>query len=190
MEWKTRIGLFTLTIFVASIIFTFIDALVTVEYNVIPKELESTDFSYLVLYGPIWWKINTTVFIVLISVGIISYLLGADLIKWSMRNVYIVDFLIIILTFFTISASGLGDITSQSFIEILRGNNVFAWIKYEWWWTKYMPLPFAISSLAGHDVPLGVDMAASSLIGIVIVFSMWLYYYKRYEIPRPIKRSK
>lgn len=190
MEWKTRIGLLTLTIFIASLIFTFFDALVTIEYDVIPDEVENKDFSHLVLHGPIWWKINTIVFIVLITTGLICFLLGADLIKRPMRKDHVAGLLIIILTFLTISASGLGDIMSQSFNEILREKNAFAWIDYEWWWTKYLLLPFAVSSIAGHEFPSGVDMAVSSSIGLVIIVLMWLRYYGKYEIAKIIKMPK
>jgi len=107
-----------------------------------------------------------------------------------MRKIHIVDLLIVILTFFTISASGLGDVMSQSFTEIIRGNYVFAWITYKWWWTKYIPLPFLISSLAGHSVPSGIDMTIGSVIGIVLIAFMWFYYYRKNKIMKLIKKFK
>src|SRR4030065_2703288 len=109
MEEKKRIGVLTLVIAVAGIIFAAIDAIVSVTYAVVPPEPQSTDFFYLVINGPIWWKINPVIIITVISVGIISFLLGSDL-KFSARPIKsFYGFLRLGLTFTIISLSGLGD---------------------------------------------------------------------------------
>ncbi len=68
---------------------------------------------------------------------------------------------------------------AQTFVEILQGNSPLNWLTLEWWWTQYMLGPAVISFLTGHDVPLGTDMAIASVIGIVIIIVMWLWYYEK-----------
>lgn len=190
MKVKKRIGLLALVIFTAGIIMSYIDALVTVVYNIIPEEVTSTKFTDLVLYGPIWWKINVIISVVIISVGIISYLLGADMVKYSMRKVHRFDFLVVILTFVIISASGLGDVIAQTFIEIIRRNNPVSWIGYEWWWTKYMPLPGFIAFVLGLNYPTGTIMLTGSIIGVILLIFLWFYYFKIYGLKKKRKSKK
>lgn len=175
---KKRIGLLTIVMFIAGIVVAFIDAVVTVAYDVLPEE--SNDFLELVINGPVWWKINPVIFITIISVGVIAFLLG-DNSGMSIRpsREVLLELAPIILTFIIISFSGLGDIISQTFIECMRGNNPLNWLNHEWWWTKFMPLPALIAFLAGHSVPLGTDMVIGSVVGACILGIMWYYYYKK-----------
>lgn len=178
MEEKKRFGLLTLVLFVAGIIVAFIDAVVSESYGVIPAE-PSADFFALVVSGPVWWKIYPIIGITIKGVAIIGFLLGSDK-KLSERSAkYFVGFVPVILTFVIINFSGLGDIMAQTFAEILQGNNPLNWLTLEWWWTRFMPGPAVISFLMGHDVPLGIDMAIASIIGVVIIVVMWLLYYEK-----------
>jgi len=187
MGLKKRIVLLTLVIFTVSLIITFIDALVTVVYDIIPKEVPSTNFTDLVLYGPVWWKINAVISALIIAIGIISYLLGTVKTR-SIYKPHYFDIIVVIFTFLIISASGLGDAISQTFIEILRGNTPGNWIVYEWWWTKYIPLPLLLTLLSGLVYPTGVTMLVSSAIGVILLVFLWYYYFKIYEFKG--RRSK
>lgn len=176
MEEKKRIGFLTLLIAIAGIVFAAIDAIVSVTYAVVPPE-PSHDFFDLVINGPIWWKINPVIIITVMSVGIIAFLLGSDL-KFSMQPIKsFYGFLRLGLTFVVVSLSGLGDIISQTFIECFTGRFAFGWIYYDWWWTRFMPIPAFIAFLVGHSVPTGIDMALGSAIGIILVGVMWLHYF-------------
>jgi len=176
MEEKKRIGFLTLLIAIAGIIFAVVDAVVSVTYAVVPPE-PSTDFLDLVINGPVWWKINPIIIITLISVGVVAFLLGSDL-KFSANPIRsFFGFLRVALTFAITSLSGLGDVMSQTFIEFLTGRNPLNWLSYDWWWTRYMPLPAVIAVLFGHSVPSGIDMAVASTLGIVLLTVMWLHYY-------------
>ena len=181
MEDKKRLGLLTLVISIAGIVFAFIDAIVAVNYAVIPSE-PSTDFFDLVINGPIWWKINPLIIITQVSVGIVAFLLGSDL-KFSMQPVKsFFGFLCVGLTFLIVSLSGLGDIISQTFIECLMGRFPFGWLAYDWWWTRFMPIPAVIAFLLGHSVPSGTDMALGSIIGTILLIIMWLEYYGKLKL--------
>ena len=183
MEEKKRIGFLTLVIAIAGIVFAAIDAIVSVTYAVVPPE-PSNDFFDLVINGPIWWKINPVIIITVISVGIISFLLGSDL-KFSARPIKsFYGFLLLGLTFVIISLSGLGDIISQTFIECFTGRFPFGWIYYDWWWTRFMPIPALIAFLIGHSVPSGIDMALGSTIGIFLLSVMWLHYYGKLKLTK------
>jgi hypothetical protein len=183
MEEKKRIGFLTLVIAIAGIVFAAIDAIVSVTYAVVPPE-PSNDFFDLVINGPIWWKINPLIIITLISVGIIAFLLGSDL-KFSMRPIKsFFGFLRVGLTFVIVSLSGLGDIMSQTFIECFTGRYAFSWLGYDWWWTRFMPIPALIAFLIGHNVPTGSDMAVGSLLGIVLLVFMWLHYYGKINLAK------
>ena len=116
-------------------------------------------------------------FIVLISVGVLAFILGNDTERDIKRPKEWRAFLPLVFTFLIISASGLGDAMSQSFIEVLRGNSPFYWLARDWWWTKFLPLPFVVSTLLLHPVPTGLDMLICSVIGIFGVGLMWLRYY-------------
>lgn len=176
MEEKKRIGFLTLVIAIAGIIVAAIDAIVTVSYAVVPPE-PSTDFFDLAINGPVWWKINPVIFITILGVGIAAFLLGSNL-KLSTRSVKsFFGFLRVGLTFVITSLSGLGDIISQTFIECLKGRFPLSWLHYDWWWTRFMPLPALIAFVIGHDVPSGMDMALGSAIGIILLCVMWLHYY-------------
>lgn len=179
MERKKRIGLLTLVLVIAGIVVAYIDAVVTVAYDVMPEE--SNDFWALAISGPVWWKINPLIFITIISVGIIAFLLG-DNSKMSIRpsRKELLELAPLILTFVINAFSGLGDIMSQTFIECLRGNSPLNWLNYEWWWTRFMPLPALIAFLAGHSVPLGIDMVIGSIVGVGLLGIMWYYYYKKF----------
>jgi hypothetical protein len=183
MEEKKRIGFLTLVIAIAGIVFAAIDAIVSVTYAVVPPE-PSNDFFDLVINGPIWWKINPVIIITVISVGIISFLLGSDL-KFSARPIKsFYGFLRLGLTFVIVSLSGLGDIMSQTFIECFTGRFPFGWIYYDWWWTRFMPIPALIAFLIGHSVPSGIDMALGSTIGIILLSVMWLNYYGKLKLTK------
>ena len=181
MEEKKRIGLLTLAVAVAGVVFAAIDAIVSVTYAVVPSE-PSGDFFDLVINGPIWWKINPIIFGTLISVGIIAFLLGSDL-KLSAHPIKsFFGFLRMVLTFLIISLSGLGDIVSQTFIECFTGRFPFGWLSYDWWWTRFMPIPAIVAVLTGHSVPSGVDMALASMIGLILLSVMWLHYYGKLNL--------
>lgn len=183
MNKKKRIGLLTLVIFIATMIVTVIDAIVAVTYEVLPKE-PSSDFYYLVVYGPVWWKINPIILITIIGVGLTAFFLGNNT-KFSKPNLRsMLQYIPLILTFVTISLSGLGDVMSQTFIELFRGNNPTGWIYYEWWWTMYMPVPALVAALAGRNIPTGIDMIIGSTIGIVIICIVWLYYYEKFSFTK------
>jgi hypothetical protein len=178
MEEKKRIGFLTLLIAIAGIIVAVVDAVVAVSYAVIPTQ-PSTDFYDLVINGPVWWKLNPIIVITMISVGVVAFLLGSDL-KFAANPVKsFFGFLRVALTFVIISFSGLGDVISQTFIEFLSGRHLLNWLFYDWWWTRYMPLPAALAFLFGHEIPTGIDMAVGSLLGIVLLAVMWLHYYGR-----------
>ena len=181
MEEKKRIGLLTLVIALAGIVFAAIDAIVSVTYAVVPSN-PSGDFFDLVINGPIWWKINPIIFATLISVGILAFLLGSDL-KFSahpIRSFY--GFLRMVVTFLIVSLSGLGDIISQTFIECFTGRFPFAWLGYDWWWTRFMPIPAVVAFLTGHNVPSGIDMALASILGLILLSAMWLHYYGKLNL--------
>ena len=187
MNKKKRIGLLTLVIFIATMIITIIDAVVAVTYEVVPKE-PSYDFDYLVVYGPVWWKINPIIIITVIGVGLTAFFLGNNT-KFSKPNSKsMLGYVPLILTFVTISLSGLGDIMSQTFIELFRGNSLIGWIYYEWWWTRFMPVPALVAALAGHNIPTGIDMLIGSTIGIVIICTMWLSYYEKISFTKIISQ--
>jgi len=175
-EKKKKIGILTILLQSASMVFTFIDAIVAVNYPVMPEP--SADFTKLVMEGPIWWKINPILFMVLISVGVFAFILGNDTERDVKQPKEWRAFLPLVFTFLIISASGLGDAMSQSFIEILSGNNPFYWLIRDWWWTKFLPLPFVVSTLRLHPVPTGLDMLICSVIGIFLLGLMWLRYYE------------
>jgi len=177
MEKKKRIGLLTFVVFVAGTIIAIIDAVVTVSYDVLPEE-SSADFSDLVIHGPVWWKINPVILITIIGVGVIAFLLGSDIGTSIRPSRELLELAPVFLTFVIISFSGLGDVISQTFIEYMKGNDPFNWLHYEWWWTRFMPVPALVAFLAGHNVPLGTDMAIGSVVGIVALSVMWLYYYR------------
>jgi hypothetical protein len=174
-EKKKKIGILTILLQSASMVFTFIDAIVAVNYPVMPAPSE--DFTKLVIEGPIWWKINPILFTVLISVGVFAFILGNDTERDVKQPKEWRAFLPLVFTFLIISASGLGDAMSQSFIEILSGNSPFYWLIRDWWWTKFLPLPFVVSTLSLHPVPTGLDMLICSVIGIFLLGLMWLRYY-------------
>lgn len=175
-EKKKKIGILTLLLFSASMVFTFIDAVVAVNFpSSMPDPTE--DLYELVIGGSIWWKINPILFMVLISVGVFAFVLGNDTERDVKRPKEWRAFLPLVFTFLIISASGLGDAISQSFIEILRGNSPLYWLARDWWWTKALPLPFVVSTLRLHSVPTGLDMLICSVIGIFGVGLMWLRYY-------------
>jgi len=180
MERKKRIGLLTFVVFMAGTVMAIIDAVVTVAYGVMEDVAQhsSADFSELVINGPIWWKINPIIIITIISVGVIAFLLGSDTGKSIRPSKQLFELVPVFLTFVTISFSGLGDVISQTAIECLKGNNPLNWLQYEWWWTRFMPIPALIAFLAGHSVPSGTDMVIGSVVGIVILGAMWFYYYK------------
>jgi len=187
MEEKKKIGLLTLVIAIAGIIFAFIDAVVSVSYGVIPSE-PSADFIDLAINGPVWWRINTVIMSTIISVGILAYLIGSDK-KLSTRSFNdFFGFARVILTFVLISFSGLGDLMAQTFVECLTGNSPFYWVYREWWWTRFMPFPAIVSFLAGRSVPLGSDMIVASIIGIIILSVMWLQFYEKIVFTRIWKR--
>jgi len=179
MEEKKRLGFLTLLIAIAGIVIAAIDAIVSVTYAVVPPDTSGQSFSDLVLYGPIWWKINPIIIITIITLGIVAFLIGSD---WKfagnpIRSFY--SFLRVALTFVIISLSGLGDIISQTFIEILYGHFPLNWLYIDWYWTKFMPLPAVLAFLGGHEVPSGIDMALASALGMVLITLMWLHYYDR-----------
>lgn len=183
MEEKKRIGLLTLVIAVAGVVFAAIDAIVSVTYAVVPSD-PSGDFFELVINGPIWWKINPIIIGTLISVGIVAFLLGSDL-KFSADPVKsFFGFLRMVVTFLIVSLSGLGDIVSQTFIECFTGRFPFGWITYDWWWTRFMPIPAVVAFLTGHSVPTGVDMVLASIVGLVLLSVMWLHYYGKLDLAR------
>jgi len=187
MKEKRKIGLLTLLLAIAGIIFAFVDAVVSVSYGVIPSE-PSADFMDLAINGPVWWRINTVIMWTIKSVGIIAYLIGSDK-KLSERSLN--DFFGIarvLLTFFVISFSGLGDLMAQTAVECLTGNSPFYWVNREWWWTRFMPIPAIVSFLAGRSVPLGSDMIVASIIGIILLSVMWLQYYGKISFRRIWKR--
>jgi len=176
-EKKKKIGILTVLLVSASMVFTFIDALVAVNFpSSMPLE-RTEDFHELVIEGPIWWKINPILFMVLISVGVFAFVLGNDTERDVKQPKEWRAFLPLVFTFLIISASGLGDAISQSFIEILSGNSPLYWLTRDWWWTKFLPLPFVVSTLLLHPVPTGLDMLICSVIGIFGLGLMWLRYY-------------
>lgn len=183
MEEKKRIGLLTCVIAIAGIVFAAVDAIVSVTYAVVPPQ-PSSDFFYLVINGPIWWKINPLIFITLITVGIVAFVLGSDL-KFSappIKSLY--GFLRVGLTFVIVSLSGLGDIISQTFMESFKGGFPFGWLTYDWWWTRFMPVPALIAFAEGHSVPTGIDMALGSITGLILLSLMWLHYYGKLDLAR------
>jgi len=179
MEEKKRIGFLTLVMVIAGIILAAVDAVVSVSYGVVPPEPPAdTSFDALSgINGPVWWKINPIIVITLISVGVVAFLIGSDLKLFANRVKSFYAFLRVALTFVIMSFSGIGDIISQTFIECLNGNSPLNWLYTEWWWTKYMPLPAVIAFLMGHEFPSGIDMAIASILGIVLLITMWLHYY-------------
>jgi hypothetical protein len=183
MDEKKRIGLLTLVIAVAGLVFAGVDAVVSVTYAVVPSE-PSGDFYDLVINGPIWWKINPIVFGTLISVGIVAFLLGGDFKVSGNFAKSFFGFLRMVLTFFTVSLSGLGDIISQTFIECFIGNFPFSWLGYDWWWTRFMPIPAVIAILVGHSVPSGMDMLFGSIVGMIAISVVWLHYYGKLSFQR------
>ena len=187
MEEKKKIGLLTLVIAIAGIIFGFIDAVVSVTYGVIPSE-QSADFLDLAINGPVWWRINTVIMSTIIGVGIIAYLIGSDkkLSALSLHEFF--GLARVILTFVLISFSGLGDLMAQTFVECLTGNSPFYWVYREWWWTRFMPFPAIVTFLAGRSIPLGIDMIVASIIGIIILSVMWLQYYEKIGFTKTWKR--
>ena len=181
MEEKKRLGFLTLLIAVAGIVIAAIDAIVSVTYAVVPPEGSSTDFMDLVINGPIWWKINPIIVITIITLGIVAFLIGSD---WKFAGNPIKSFcgfLRVALTFVIISLSGLGDIISQTFIEIFSGHFPLNWLYIDWWWTRFMPLPAVLAFLGGHIYPNGYDMALGSALGMVLITVMWLHYYGRLD---------
>jgi len=185
MEEKKRIGFLTLVIAIAGIIVAVVDAVVSVAYGVVPPaQPANTDFFDLAINGPVWWKINPIISITLISVGVVAFLLGSDLKLSANRIRSFFGFLRVALTFAITSLSGIGDVISQTFIECLTGRNPLNWLYYDWWWTKYMPLPAVIAFLMGHGVPSGIDMAAGSLLGTVLLIVMWLHYYEKISLTK------
>jgi hypothetical protein len=189
MEEKKKIGLLTLVLAIAGIIFAFIDAIVSVSYGVVPPEQPpSADFMNLAINGPVWWRINPIIMSVIIGVGIIAYLIGSDKkLSARSRNDFF-GFARVILTFVLMSFSGLGDLMAQTVVEYLSGNSPFYWVTREWWWTKFMPFPAVVSFLAGHSVPWGSDMIIASIIGIIILSVMWLQYYEKIGFTKLRKR--
>jgi len=180
MEEKKRIGFLTLVIAIAGIILAAVDAVVSVSYGVVsPEQPSNTDFLDLVINGPVWWKINPIIVITLISVGVVAFLLGSDLKLFANRIKSFLAFLRVALTFVITSLSGIGDVISQTFIECLNGRSPLNWLSYDWWWTKYMPLPAVIAFLTGHGVPSGIDMATGAILGTVLLIIMWLHYYEK-----------
>jgi len=180
MEEKKRIGFLTLVIVIAGIILAFIDAVVSVSYGVVPaSEPPNADVTYWINKGPVWWKINPIIGITLISVGVVAFLLGSDLKPSANRIKSFFGFLRVVLTFVITSLCGLGDIISQTFIECLSGGSPLNWLHYDWWWTRFMPLPALIAFLVGHSVPSGIDMAVASTLGIAFLTVMWLQYYEK-----------
>jgi len=180
MEKKKRIGLLTFVVFIAGTIMAVIDAVVTVSYGVMETvaEQSSADLQELVFNGPVWWKINPIIIITIISVGVIAFLLGSDIGTSTRPARQLFELAPVFLTFVTISFSGLGDVISQTFIEFMTGNNPLNWLHKDWWWTRFMPIPALIAFLAGHSVPTGTDMLIGSVVGIVMLGALWLYYYK------------
>jgi len=177
VEKKKKIGILTVLLFSASMVFTFIDAIVAVNFpSSMPKE-RVEGFHELVIEGPIWWKINPILFMVLISVGVFAFILGNDTERDVKQPKEWRAFLPLVFNFLIISASGLGDAISQSFIEILSGNSPLYWLTRDWWWTKFLPLPFVVSTLRLHPVPTGLDMLICSVIGVFFLGLMWLRYY-------------
>ena len=179
MEAKKRLGFLTLLIAIAGIVIAAIDAIVSVTFAVVPPDTSGKSFSDLVLYGPIWWKINPIIVITTITLGIVAFLIGSD---WKfagnpMKSFF--SFLRVALTFIIMSLSGLGDIISQTFIEILSGHFPLNWLYIEWYWTKFMPLPAVLAFLGGHEVPSGIDMGVASALGMVLITVMWLHYYDK-----------
>jgi hypothetical protein len=182
MEEKKRIGLLTLVIAIAGIVFAAIDAIVSVTYAVVPSK-SSNNFFALVIDGPIWWRINPLIIITIISVGIIAFLLGGDGLRLSAYSIKrFFGFVRVCLTFVIISFSGLGDVISQTFTELYTGNPPLSWLYIDWWWTKFMPLPALIVFLFGQSVPSGIDMALASAIGIILLSLMWLQYYGKLSL--------
>lgn len=177
MDKKKKIGLLTILLMFANMIFTFIDAVVSVNYPVLPEN-PSDDFHNLVMSGPIWWKINPILFITLIAVGILAFVIGNDTERDVKQPKEWRAFLPLVFTFLIVSASGLGDVISQTFIEVLSGNNPLHWVGRNWWWTKFLPLPFAVSISLSHPVPTGLDMLVCSVIGIFSMGIIWLKYYE------------
>jgi len=179
MEEKKRIGFLTLVIAIAGVIIAVIDAVVSVSYGVIPPEQPAnTDAIELVINGPVWWKINPIIVITVISVGVVAFLIGSDLKLFANRIKSFFAFLRVAFTFVIMSFSGIGDVISQTVVECLNGQSPLNWLNIDkWWWTKYMPLPAVIAFLMGHSVPSGIDMAIASILGIVLLMTMWLHYY-------------
>lgn len=187
MEKKKRIGLLTFVVFIAGMIMTIIDAVVAVSYPVLPEEA-TTDLHELVFNGPVWWKINPVILLTIIGVGVTAFLLGNDVkLSGPVLKKHLSQLAPVFLTFASISFSGLGDVMSQTFIELLSGNSPLNWLNYSWWWTMYIPVPAVIAILGGHRIPTGIDMAIGAVIGILMVVALWLYYYD-VSLPLPFKK--
>jgi hypothetical protein len=73
---------------------------------------------------------------------------------------------------------------SQTFIECFTGRYAFGWLAYDWWWTRFMPIPALIAFLIGHNVPSGIDMAIASAMGIILLVFMWLHYYGKINLAK------
>ncbi len=187
MVKKKRIGLLTVVVFIAGTIMSIIDAVVSVTYGVVPEE-STTDIGELVMNGPLWWKINPIILLTIIGVGVTAFLLGNDVklsgpvLKKQLRQLAPV-----FLTFAAISFSGLGDVISQTFVELLSGNSPLHWLNIEWWWTMYIPVPAVIAFLGGHRIPTGTDMAIGGVVGVLMVVALWFYYYD-ISLPWPFKK--
>lgn len=187
MEKKKRIGLLTLVVFIAGTIMSIIDAAVSLAYDVVPKEY-TTNFNELVMSGPLWWKINPIILLTIIGVGVIAFLLGNNVdFSWSVLKNQLSQLIPVFLTFMAISFSGLGDVISQTFIEMLSGNSPLNWLNHSWWWTMYIPIPAFIAFLGGHRIPSGTDMAIGAIVGILMVVALWLYHYD-VSLPIPFRK--
>jgi len=181
LEKKKKIGYLTILLFFTCLALTFIDAIMAVNYPILP-ETPSDDFYDLVVNGPIWWKINPMIIFMVIAVGIASFVIGNETERDIKHPRELKAFTPLILTFVFISISGLGDLMSQTIIEVLCHRQPFSWINYGWWWTKFVSFPFIISSLFMHDVPTGLDMIISSAIGIVLLVLVWLIYFNKFKL--------
>jgi len=183
MKEKKKIGLLTLVLAIAGVIFALIDGVVSVSYGVVPSE-PSDDFMDLAIHGPVWWRVNALITAVIIGVGIAAYLIGSrkELPERSHNDFW--GLARVIFTFVLISFSGLGDLMAQTVIECMMGNSPFYWVHREWWWTRFMPIPAMVSFLGGRSVPLGTDMIVASIIGIIILTVMWLHYYGKIRFIR------
>ena len=189
MEKKKRIGLLTFVVFIAGTIMCIIDAVVSVTYGVLPEE-PTMDIDKLVLDGPLWWKLNPIILLTIIAVGVTAFLLGNDVkLSRAALKKQLLQLAPVFLTFAAISFSGLGDVMSHTFIDLLSGNSLLNWLNISWWWTMYIPVPAVIAFLGGHKIPTGPDMAIGAVIGILMIVALWLYYYD-VSLPRPFKRQE